>query len=61
MAWEDIRAMVFINEATRIMDFVLRETPILQFCLRGDLVGCIVDVPMEPLSCGNHLGTIHLH
>ena len=61
MAWGGIHAMVVIDEATRIIDFALWETPISRFWLRGDLVGCIVDVPTEPLSRRNHLGIIHLH
>ena len=61
MAWGGIHAMIVIDEVTRIIDFALRETAISQFCLRGDLVGCIVDVPTKPLSRGNRLGTIHLH
>ena len=61
MAWGGIHAMVVIDEATRIINFTLYETLILRFWLRGDLVGCIVDVPTKLLSRGNRLGTIHLH
>ena len=61
MAWGGIHAIVVIDKATRIIDFALRETVISRFWLRGDLGGCIVDVPTKPLSRGNHLGTTYFH